>query len=446
MCHKTKGVTKLNVFLDTMVYLHYIPIKQIDFCSTFNTSIVTLLVPRVTFKELEKHKAAHTLSRTRERSRQVLSFLESQIESGSSVRAGVLIKFIPQMPQVDMETYGLNPAWNDDLLIASVLDYKEHNPSVETVVVTDDTGARLTCHNLGIRTVGLPEKYRLPPELDEREKENQRLQRELQKIQNALPKITVGFADGLSSKWHLSLEQPDEVDEPRITDTLSQLKKEFPELPTGSSILQQSLKLSGSNLLPDMIPEDEFDRYNKDRIAYFTNYEHYMRAMVVSGNLVKRSIRFTIAISNSGSAPADDVDVRLNFPNGFVLYTKNDIPSFPDEPKLPTKPQNSLQMLQSRLASFNLNPPRVLVPEFSPQSSFQLRKTNSYEIKDHFTRIKHGFTKELPELFLTFDSYADARSFNCDYEISTGNLPEPVQGKLHFVVEKDSAVQTSEDT
>lgn len=444
----------MNVFLDTMVYLHCVPVDQIDFCSIFGTDAVTILVPRVTFKELENHKATHRSSRIRDRSRQALSFLEIQIESDSPVRDGVSIQFIPSMPQVDMEAHGLNPAWNDDLLIASVLEWKEQNPSVNTILVTHDTGARLTCHLLGIRAVELPNKYHLQPELDESEKENQRLRRELQKMQNALPRIIVGFGDELVSTGHFSLEAPKEVDESLISQTLLQLKDAVPELAkkhkqsdsVDSSLSRVDSSLSRmANMVSDSIPDEEFDRYNEERLAYFDKYERYIRAIVEAENVVKRSIRFTIAISNTGSAPADDVDVRLNFPDGFVLYTKDDLHPSPKEPKRPTKPQSTFQILQSSIAMPKLALPRMQLADLSQPLNFQLRKISSYEITDYFTRIKHGFTEQLPELVLTFDSYDGALSTNCNYEISVANLPEPVKGKLHFVIEKDNPGRTPGD-
>ncbi len=358
-----------------MVYLHCVPIEQIDFCDILGTNSVTLLVPRVTFKELDKHKANHSSSRTRDRSRQVLSFLESQIESGTSIRDGVLIEFIPNMPRIDMAIYGLNPAWNDDLLIASVLENKERHPSVETVLVTHDTGARLTCRHLGIKTVELPEKYRLPRELDESEKENQRLRRELQKLQNALPKIAVGFDEEVMPTARFVLEPPDAVDESEIAATLAKLKTAVPELPkkqdssdmsdmSDMSASQLASRLAASELISNMISDEEFARYNTERIRYFEEYERYLRELAVAENLAKRTIRFTITVSNSGSAPADDVDVHLHFPDGFSLYVEDDWPSFPSEPKPPTKPRSGLQMLQSTLSMSNFALPQVHMPDF----------------------------------------------------------------------------------
>ena len=71
---------------------------------------------------------------------------------------------------------------------------------------------------------------------------------------------------------------------------------------------------------------------------------------------------------------------------------------------------------------------------FASLSTFRVRKTNSYEVSDHFKRIKQGQTATLPELVLIFDSYEVAKSFHCTYDIVVSNLPERITGELHFVV------------
>lgn len=274
---------------------------------------MTILVPRVTFKELDKHKATHSSSRTRERARQSLKFLESKIISGDPVRDNVSIQFLPNMPQIDLSQHGLNPAWNDDLLIASILEVISQDASIESVLVTQDTGARLTCMHLGIRTLELPDKYRLQPELDESERENQRLRRELQKLQNALPKISIGFAGGEEATAKFALKRPVAVDESQISASLNEVIANLPALPEhhvreksvdGSSVEAGIMrKLSYSDLSLNAISDKEIRRYNEERTVFLERYEQYLRDQIVKRNMVKRSIRFTIAISNSGTSP-----------------------------------------------------------------------------------------------------------------------------------------------
>jgi hypothetical protein len=187
------------------------------------------------------------------------------------------------------------------------------------------------------------------------------------------------------------------------------------------------------------ILDEEYQRYNKERVAYFDKCERYMRATTEMQNRMARTLRFTVAISNAGSAPADDVDVRLLFPDGFALRAEDDLPAPPREPKRPVKPRNQMEMVTANMALPNFRMPEMHMPDLGPISSFRLRKTNSYEVSDHFARIKHGQTEELRELFLTFDSHESSASFHCKYEVSVGNLPDMLKGTLHFVIERDEA-------
>lgn len=90
--------------------------------------------------------------------------------------------------------------------------------------------------------------------------------------------------------------------------------------------------------------------------------------------------------------------------------------------------------------------PSPAVPDFRIPTSFSIKHTNSYTVTDHFRRLKHGSVVTLPQMFLTFDSREGARSFHCDYTIRPANLLDPVCGKLHFVIKKDTANEVPEDT
>jgi hypothetical protein len=82
------------------------------------------------------------------------------------------------------------------------------------------------------------------------------------------------------------------------------------------------------------------------------------------------------------------------------------------------------------------------VADFKMPSSFNIKRTGSYTVTDHFARIKHGGAVKLHKLFLTFDPHEAARSFHCDYTIRPANLPDPVRGRLHFVIEYEDANNT----
>jgi hypothetical protein len=53
-------------FLDTMIYLHYRPVAEIDWQRVLDTARVDILVPRITVRELDRHKNTHASSRIHE--------------------------------------------------------------------------------------------------------------------------------------------------------------------------------------------------------------------------------------------------------------------------------------------------------------------------------------------------------------------------------------------
>ena len=123
----------------------------------------------------------------------------------------------------------------------------------------------------------------------------------------------------------------------------------------------------------------------------------------------------------------------LHFPDGCVLY--EDFPDQPELPEPPVPPQSRSEMMLNNLAPSLLGGLGDLGP-VKFHDSFSLRKTNSYEVKDNFARIKHGHTESIRSLTLTFPSFDTARSFKVEFRITAANLPDPAVGFLNVKVTK----------
>ena len=63
-------------------------------------------------------------------------------------------------------------------------------------------------------------------------------------------------------------------------------------------------------------------------------------------------------------------------------------------------------------------------------------QTKSYELREHFDKIKHGYLMRIRPIFLIFDSFDEMTSFNFDYKIAVGNLPENINGQLNVIIRK----------
>ena len=438
----------MKIFFDTMVYLHYRAIDQLDMTKLFGPPPHTVIVPRITVRELDKHKNTHNSRRIKERARKALKNIEQWIVS-RVVMDGVAAEIQASFPSVDFAKHGLKSDWADDVLIAAVLQYKTDHPDDNVILVTQDTGPRVTASNLDLLVSELSEEYKLQEELDAVEKENRDLSKQIAELRNTLPRLVVGFegTEGPGQHAIFSIEPPPISVDAEIANKKADLAKAYPHKhpPKPESIEKKPLDvvrlataLAMTNF--DRIPAEEYDRYNREIDAYVERYGQYIRETWVTRAIMKRCIRFTVVISNTGNAPADDVDVLLHFPDGFKLITKERVPVVPDEPQPPYEPISRAQeMIKGvRMQGIRGMPEHLFYRFQPPQSSaFSIKKTNSYNVNNHYQRIKHGDVVRLPEMFLIFDKYETAASFNCEYTIRPVNLPSPVTGQLHFVIEKE---------
>jgi hypothetical protein len=435
-----------------MVYLHYRSLEDLDLPALLSAESVTVVVPRITLRELDKHKNTHQLSRIRDRARRILQKIEKWTAGSTPIRPGVVAEFYPGTPSINYAEHGLNPEWSDDVLIASVLQYKQAHADETVVLITQDSGPTLTASHLNITVLQLPEEYRLAPESDPLEIENQELSKALARLQNALPQLLVCFAGSEDpiTFARFAVSPPPVSMEAEIAKTLADLKSKLPKRypPPAAPVTEPhalgEIQTLLSNLLSiHPIPPDEYERYNREVEAFLVKYENYMRATWAVNAAARCSIQFQIEIRNIGTAPADDVDVELHFPNGFRLFSKDELPDAPEEPRPPRQPRTKTEMMTDSLGHIpHLYVPRASLPDLKLPTSFSIKRTGSYTVTDHFRRIKHGSQGTMPEMVLTFDSYESASSFNCNYMIRPANLPDPVTGQLHFVIEKPTDIDT----
>lgn len=449
----------MKLFLDTMVFLHYRSIDEIDLFKLFESSDLTVVIPRITLRELDRHKVSVHSRRIQGRARMALKKIE-RWSNGGQVRKGISATFFPKLPTFDYSLYGLNPEWSDDILIGTILQYKLENPDEQVVLVTQDTGARMTASHLGIRVFALPDEFQLAVEPDPLEEENRELSRQIEKLRKGIPRIVVAFAEDQDAKSHavFTVSPPPPSVEGQISRKIQELRLKFPKhkRPNEDSVPQEdssALYPSTSSLLRlhegvfgtfNRIPPEEYQRYNNEIDNYVVAYEEFLRSSWEYRAACLRTICFQIELRNEGFAPAEDVDAQFHFPDGFTLTTEDERPAPPGEPATPRKPRTRSEEMADRVRLVERGIPHTLLDSmFTPPSAFSLRRTNSYEIRDHFSRIKHGDTVALPRLHLTFDSFESAKSFTCRYVVRPANLPEPLQGELSFVIKQAPAPPAS---
>jgi hypothetical protein len=148
---------------------------------------------------------------------------------------------------------------------------------------------------------------------------------------------------------------------------------------------------------------------------------------------------------NDGTTPAEDIDINMQFPNGFRLLEGNQLPDPPDSPKPPVEPRT---IMEKRAELIKFSYPMVSSPNFGSinhsnpveplanVSSPTIKPTNSYEVCIHVQKVKHNMQAKLDPLFVVFDSYESSNSFMINYKILADNISHEVSGSLNVIIDK----------
>lgn len=443
------------IFLDTNAYLHYQPFDQINWLEVLKVSEVTIVVPPVTIRELNKHKELHPRPRVKKRAGMVLKRFFSLFESASQgyLRDGVEICLEDRDPVIDFASFQLSHDIQDDNLIASIIMFQSEKPGTEVMLVTSDVGLTLVvkANRLRIPTIKLPDNLKLPQEPDPEQKRIRELEQELRELKLKVPQISLTFENG-SQHTKFTLPHPIELTQDELERKLKRIKRRYRkmehqskqtrELPNQLVSVAEASAILNASLGNTVLPED-IDNYNVRLDEFYQMYVKYLRKNAWYQNLRRRTINLTIFIANDGSAPAEDIDVFMHFPDGFQLTDEQGFPESPRPPKPPAEPKTQMQKLYESisrplvgvpsLASYMPDP--ILPP--SNVSASSIKKADSYDVDFHIQRVKHNLQESTEPLYVVFESFESAQSFHIDYRILAANVPNEVSGQLHVVIEKE---------
>jgi hypothetical protein len=189
--------------------------------------------------------------------------------------------------------------------------------------------------------------------------------------------------------------------------------------------------------------KENIERYNSAIESFYGTYDAWLATKATLLNRKRWTICLSFILANSGTAPAEDIDVFLQFPDGFALYNDQNLLQVPPEPQPPQKPSGGgvyitgfdvpvhvprIDLMAEGVRPLTLGPRNVSMP--------QIRQTNSYDVNLHIEQLKHNLIEALGPLYVVFNAYEAASSFSIAYEIVAANIPKPVQGKLHIIVQK----------
>jgi len=445
-------VAKL-VFLDTNVYLHYQSFDQINWLKTLKASEATIVVPPITIRELGKHKELHPRQRVRDRAGAVLKKLLALFESGYSaaLRDGVQILLEDREPMIDFTANQLSHEIQDDQLIASIIMFKNERPGAEIMLVTSDAGLTLIAkaRRHSIQTAMLPDNLKVAEEPDSSQVRIRELEQKIRVLELKAPQLSLVFADG-SQHATFILPPPVQLTKEDVATKMELVHHQYPKLQRQSdqtNVSAEPLASVGQYLsalsaaIGNVLQPEDIDSYNKELDKFYEAYSEYLLHEVRYENLRRRKIELLIFATNDGTAPAEDVDVFLHFPDGFEVTDGDSFPDAPPSPEPPAKPRTRLQYLAESVALPSLDPSLLInrIPDVvmrPPQnvSTPNIKRTSSYEVDFHIERIKHRLQEPASPLYIVFESFESAHSFTIEYRLLAANIPDTVIGQLHVVI------------
>jgi rRNA-processing protein FCF1 len=443
------------IYLDTNIFLHYQPFTQINWLELVTAESVTIVIPPVIIRELNKQKDSQGNPKKRKRAAETIKklFELSESDNPSQVADGIEIYLEDREPSFDFAKYQLNFDIQDDHLIASILSNKLENPAQNIVLITSDLGLQLNlkARRIGVDTLTMPEKFKIADELDPNEIKIKKLEQENRELRSRAPVLSLLFENGNQNNSY-KLTQPVTISENEIEDKVAEKKSVLAgiakgeknkkiDLSAGELGIESVINVLSSNL----IPREEIQRYNSDFELFIPKYKEYLTKNLDYDNLTRRIIELKISLTNNGTAPAEDVDIYLSITNSFQFLLEDDLPKPPEPPIPPEEPKTEMQIIAESLRSglmlqataFPIYNPTFSQIKASDSSNRSMKRTSNNEVQVHIQKIKHNFQEPLGPLFVVFNDYESAKSFNINYRILAANIPHEITGSLNVVIEKE---------
>ncbi len=418
------------VFLDTNVFEHFPPLEDIDWARLASADSVTLVIPQVTIRELNRHKDTSQRPRQKRRAADSLRKLSTLANAASSgaIRPAVDLVFRPHDALIDFSAFHLRRDVPDDELLASAIEFatEKRLDQGSVLVSTADLGLQLKgSSQLSIGVLPMPESMRLPDEPDSEERRVKELEERLQRLSGSLPKLHLAFLDGGNFEERTVSRTIFPVDDEEIARSVRALRAEHPYLadhpcpPPGWTFSTAS--------------KTDREEYNKELQRYFLRHERFLRAYIEARNWQSRTRSLCLVLENKGSVPADEIDVCLRFPQGVEIIAESDFKSIPELPAPPDPPN------QDR-ADHWPDPSEVLdSPEATSKAPNAViagirRSSGGAEVEILVSRLKHTFKEHLPVVNLHFPSIDACNSFQFTYKLVANNFPQAVEGKLDIKI------------
>ncbi len=432
----------VSIFIDTNILIKFKPITEIDWKKFVGDDVEIIITP-IVISELD-NKKIHSNQKIREKARKSIQLIEKIRNSIDRIlERTTKITFINEPLDEIFTSNRLNDQKADDRIIASVIETKLNKEKV--ILISDDTSLRTRANEFyNIEVLNLPEAFEINIIEDEKNIKIKVLENAIKDLKNKEPKLSITFPNNALTKVCF-IKNKDNKREEYIESNMKNVYDRYPkEVYKDTSIKSGSEFIAG--LLTNSIvlnfgkpTEEDVIEYNKKLDDFYSNYKRHLSDHFDYNNDRNLIGSISFIVHNTGTQPADDIRIFLHFPDGFNVLEEHELPRKPVAPSAPIlKGKYSMSDLMNigKFPSMNYHLPTNLPSITQNVSGFNIKKTNSYDVKCRVKRIMHKTMIELDNVFIQFEDYESANSFEIDYKMIAENIADEVKGKLKVRVNK----------
>lgn len=322
------------VFTDTNGFIQLRDFKDIPWKELFpKAKRVTITVARTVIEELDRHKVS-TNGRRRDRARAALKLIDQASEAPNKtielrqkpiqVRLSVPRRIRPDwsaLPDLDQNA-------PDDQLVAAALTYGEG-----AVLLSHDSGPRISAREVGLIACAPPEEWLLPAELSDDQRRIGKLERALEQALASKPKLQIqvlGREEGGTLRlFHPRLDPLSDNAVSRLTDKYLKHNKRARISATQDSMLAIIGGYTSRDVATDNRKFDDFE----------SKVEHFYRTLNYSLSKYRLLPKVPLRVENQGASSATDFHVAMGAEGDFGLVADEKDAAklfhFPQKPEVP---------------------------------------------------------------------------------------------------------------
>ena len=310
----------LYLFPDTNVFVQCKPLKELDWSEWSDFSEVHLLVSRPVQREIDNQKNRgnnRVANRARLTYRTFREIFEGQLGHKVIQDSQPLVKLYlegPNLPSPALKDR-LDYSKPDDEIVGHLHSFMKENPGAEARLLTHDSGPMMTAFALSLPAILVKDEWLLPPESNELEKENARLQNRVIELEKAEPSFDVQLIDD-SEQNSENLEVEYEVFEPlseQEVNALVQLIAENLPVATGFPKNPPPRKDNSTTVGIFYLPTDgEIAKYKEQ------DYPEWLEKCRAALSSIHTELQkevgppaFSLSITNEGTRPGKDTLVNI---------------------------------------------------------------------------------------------------------------------------------------